>query len=114
MSCVFKTDKVRIFGVPVEICTVVTAPYGDASISFSLLLPDNEKVSLHFKGERSVVDLGEHAKPLGLSRLTAEDESILISSAQHNLDLEGECANVYKTIKKISELFAIEPDGVPF
>lgn len=111
MTCVFETERTTIFGAPVEIDTFVSAPYGDASLAFYLVLSHKQRILLSLKSERNVVELGENKN---IHALSAEDKSILLSSAQHNLDLQGEQANVYETIKKISELFAIEPDGVPF
>lgn len=110
MTCVFETERTTIFGAPVEIDTFVSAPYGDASLAFYLALP-HKRILLSLKSERNVVELGDNKN---LYQLSSEDKSILLSSAQHNLDLQGEQANVYETIKKIAELFAIEPDGVPF
>lgn len=110
MTCVYMTEKMQICGALVELVTLVSQPYGDASLTFYLVLPDNKRITLHYKGDRSVVKLGKES----LHNISQEDKEILISSVQHNLDLEGERAHVFKTIRQLYTLFAHEPDSVPF
>lgn len=110
MSCVFTIEQEQICGAPVEISTIVSAPYGDASMTFYLVLPDHKRITLHFKHARSAVELGGN----NLYRISEEDKAILISSAQHNLNLQGERGHVYQTIKDLYNMFACEPDSVPF
>lgn len=110
MTCVYMTEKMQICGALVELVTFVSQPYGDASLTFYLVLPDNRRITLHYKGDRSVVKLGKDS----LHNISQEDKEILISSVQHNLDLEGERAHVYKTINSLYTMFAHEPNSVPF
>ena len=94
-------EKDTIYGCPVSIYTSVSSPYGDGTLIVSLQLPDDTSMLLLSKSERSVVDV----KGVNLNELNKEDRSILISSAQHNLQLDEVRREVFKKLQTISKLF---------
>jgi len=105
-------EFLTIYGVRVRVTTMLTSPYGDATMSFAVLLGDypksGEALSIHFVSGRGVAESPE-IKEYKIRSLSNEDLQILLSSVQHNLNLEKEIQNVYNKLKQLDAEFQPRP-----